>query len=72
MERDDGTIVIETAGQGVGPYPEVNEALGPYTFRKVDRDMLYRAKVPETFVYGGETIVVPGGPGAVVRECKDD
>lgn len=72
VKRADGTIVIETDGQGAGPYPEVNDALGPYKFRKVDRDMLLRAKVPERFVYTGETIVVPGGPGAVVRECEDD
>ena len=39
----DGAIWIDTHGQASGPYPEVNELLGPYVFKTVDGDLIWQA-----------------------------
>ena len=77
IEMRDGAIWIDTAGQGSGAYPEVNELLGPYVFRTVDQELIWRALEPETIYpmgwpVTGEPRVVPGRPSAIVRECSDD
>ena len=77
VDMRDGGIWVDTQGQGSGPYPEVNELLGPYVFKNVDADLAWAALEPETihpvgWPVSGEAMVVPGRPSAVVRECSDD
>ncbi len=69
--QPDGTIEVVTTGQGAGPFPAINENLGPYVFQTVDNALNDAARVKE-IVYVGTESVLLSTTSSVLRQCQDD